>query len=219
MAQDLVTDGYNEFKPVSIPGDRFAILIASSEQYWELFRISARNKVEYAKRWGCGLFLWKHASPFKPTEKTRFILQALDNMIEPWLWFLGADTMITNMTVDASQFCYPDADFVAGLDYLGVNSDSIFLRRCPATVAFMSAVLAAQEKGAPSDQAAMKRLLRDQTVKDLRVRLVDQHLFNSFTRVTSRGAWKPGEFVAHASGISHPRRMKAMRSLAEQVVR
>lgn len=51
-----------------------------------------------------------------------------------WLFFMGADTLITNRTIDPQQFMTDDVDFVIAQDGAGIQSDVWFMRNCPVCI-------------------------------------------------------------------------------------
>ena len=81
-----------------------------------------------------------------------------------WLWFTGADTVITghdqspNDAVDGAMFGN-DADIIFPVDVNGINNDSAFYRNCFNVRRFLLATLNYRYV-APNDQAAYHQILQ-----------------------------------------------------------
>ena len=210
--------------PAGDPDIHLTMLSSVSAEYLCLARLTAPNKLAYAMRWGFGLHLNRH---FKRDYDMWGVRQAQIFATLPttdWLWFLGADTVITNMTIDARRFCLPEYHGVIAQDVNGINNDSWFIRNCPESFQFLGRVLSMRgHKDAPVDQEAMKCVLRD--MPEFKMAYVGQRAFNSYLygepeyspysdnlKADRGGSWQHGDFVVHFAGIDLGKRMR----LAEQ---
>ncbi len=218
-----------------MPQIHLTILSSVSEEYIPLAKITAPNKMAYAFRWGFGLHVGRH---FKRDYDLWGIRQAqiLNTLpMSDWLWFMGADTVITNMTIDARKFCIADEyDAVIAYDVNGINNDSWFIRNCPASYAFIERVLHLRGKY-PTDQDAMKSVLgllgNGEPMPGFRMAYVSQRLFNSYLygrpeygsysdqqKADRGGGWHHGDFVVHFAGIDLPSRMVLAQQYLNAVV-
>lgn len=177
-----------------------SILTISSKSYWELFKLTTPNKLNYCLKYGFTL----HAVHSENVWRQKLQLDVLKYC--DWLWFLGADTIITNYNIDAKSLCYSNADFVIGLDEYGINNDSFFIRNCPKSMEFLTKVLFLLNRSYPNDQEAMKQVIKD--MPEYRVKIVNQKLLNSYYNLeygrpltAERGNWEKGDLVLHTPGI------------------
>jgi len=204
---------------------RVTLITASSPEYWPLLQLTAHNKLEYCLRHGFQLHVAKHESwdPAKYAtfwgERETFMLDALDTYDTDWVWFMGADTLITNMVKDIRTLCLPEYDFVVGVDINGINNDSILLRNSVNVKRFLKRVLYTRDQ--PHDQAAMFLEMKN----NLRTMCVGQRAFNSFKYDEynygpyPKGNWEPGDFVVHFPGMPLARRLTLANEFLNKIVR
>lgn len=202
---------------------KVTLLTASSKEYWPLMAISSINKLEYCLRYGIQLSMAVHADIDgygNWGERESFMLDALDAYDCDWLWFMGCDTLITNMQTDVRTMCDPQFDFIIGKDINGINNDSFLLQNTKASKDFIKRVMYRRDKG--TDQCAMNE---EMEAEGLRVALVSQRLFNSFKYDEYRygpypdGNWQDGDFVIHFPGLRLARRIELMTEFAGKVRR
>lgn len=210
---------------------RITLLItASLGDYWELVKYCAPNKLEYCVRHGVQFTMRQHLQYSPWGERTQFMIEELERMRDgEWLWFMGTDTLITNMTTDVRQFMTDDApDFTIAQDMHGINNDVFFLRRSEKSLHFLKEVY--RRRGDfPDDQAAMW-VVMNEIGKDF-YRLASMAPFNSYLfdeypyykgmglSTESEGHWRPGRFILHLPGMSNQRRFGLMRKHLADVVR
>lgn len=220
------------------PSLHLGMLSASSFDWWDdagtqhgfmqLARLTMGNHLQYAMKWGFSFHLERHFPRGWWGDRQIFQLCALHTC--DWLWFLGVDTIITNMTIDARQFCDPDYHCVIARDINGINNDSWFLRNCPETIDFTHKVLSLRQQIPSSDQDAMKWVLDN--CPEYKIKVCCQRLFNSYLydsrpeyapyddaqKAACGGSWEPGDFIVHFAGIDVPSRMKLVPEFLAQVV-
>jgi hypothetical protein len=216
--------------PEGEPAVHLTILSSVSAEYLPLARMTAPNKLAYAMRWGFALTFGRYFKRDYDIWGCRQVQIMHTLSTTDWLWFMGADTVITNMTIDARAFCDPNAHGVIALDVNGINNDSWFLRNCPESFRFMEDLLALRgNKFAPNDQEAMKIVLARES--GFKMSYVSQRLFNAYlygegeyasyddNQKNSRGgSWQHGDFVVHFAGIDLPKRMRLTQQLLGAVV-
>ena len=203
---------------------KVTILTAASYSYWPLMELSAPNKLEYALKFGMQLNMCTHAGTAGIHdhwgEREQFMLDALSVYSVDWLWFMGADTIITNMTKDVRDYCDPAFDFIIGEDVNGINNDSFLLQNTRASHEFLKRVLFRRDQ--PTDQHAMGRELN---AGGLRTSIVSQRLFNSYKYdeygygPQPGGTWVDGDLAMHFPGLVYSRRLELMREYLLKVRR
>lgn len=209
-----------------VPAKDVLILTANSLDYQKLSEISAPNKREYAERAGFRFAHWPMSDYcLKPWgERIMLMQKALKDC--GWLWFTGADVMVTNYMIDCRKFM--EGDLVIGWDNHGINNDSFFLKNSVAGNAFLEAVL--EKRGeCPDDQTAMWRVIADGVVPDLEVSIRPQSYFNSYRYdlyhnymewpAAKEGQWLGGHFVLHLPGLPMAQRLATMRQTLGMVIK
>lgn len=184
--------------------------------------LSSPNKLEYCLRHGIQLHVNQHGSDpsCAGVERTSFMQDALNSYDSDWLWFMGADTLITNMTIDIRELCDDSVDFIIGVDINGINNDSFLLKASNSSRRFLKRV--AGRRLEPHDQAAMKKEMH---ANGMRTKLVGQRLFNSFKYDEYEygpypdGDWQEGDFVVHFPGMFFGRRLELMQEFSNKIRR
>lgn len=197
------------------------LLTAASEEYWPLLELGASNKLEYCLRHKVQFHMVKHNSSVTNAwgERELFMLDALNTYNTDWLWFMGADTLITNMKKDIRELCDDGFDFIIGVDINGINNDSILLKNNEKTKRFLKRVIYRRDCG--DDQHAMFMECK----QGLETGLVPQRNFNSYKYdeyhygAYPEGAWQEGDFVLHLPGLSMQRRLQLMNEFLPKVRR
>lgn len=203
---------------------KVTLLTAASKDYWPLMALSSPNKLEYCLRHGVQLHVSVHygnAGCYDNWgERVQFMADALSVYDCDWLWFMGADTLITDMTKDVRDLCVPEFDFIIGKDINGINNDSFLLKNSKASREFLKRVM--YRRDAVTDQCAMKAEMEHE---GMQTAIVSQRLFNSFKYDEYQygpypeGDWQEGDFVIHFPGMHFPRRVELMREFLGKVKR
>lgn len=209
---------------------RITLLISSSQgEYWKLAKYCAPNKLEYCLRHNIQFTMRQHIQISPWGERPQFMIEELERM-KPgeWLWFMGTDTLITNMTIDVRKFMTDEApDFTIAKDMHGINNDVFFIRRTEASLAFLKSILA-MNKLYSDDQQAMNHLLKQDeiSVKYETMENINSYLFDEYPyykgmglSTASPGHWTPGRFILHLPGMSNERRFTLMEKHLADVVR
>lgn len=201
------------------------IVTAASKDYWPLLELTAPNKLEYCLRHGAKLLMHQHpnGSEIVSYDRLSLILHALDLCEEnEWLWFMGADTLITNMTINAEQMLGTETLRI-GLDINGINNDSFFLRNNKqARTTIQRCLYRVAMEDEPTCQSAMNTEI---LLGKISTRAVSQREFNSFLYneysygAYPEGTWQPGDLVLHVPGLPMERRMELVREYLAKVVR
>lgn len=195
-------------------------MTAASEGWADVMALSGPNRMEYALRWGMDFECRRHTLETIRVERQQFQMDALART--DWLWFQGADVIVTNMTVDprAKVAAWAGYDFVIGIDCFGINNDSLWLQNTPAAMAFLAAVRDITQE---SDQWAMGNQMG---LHGLRVlQLPQREVGNSYPEVdrygrpNDPGRWQPGDWVAHYPAMCNVSRREVMTRDLGRVVR
>ncbi len=205
------------------------LMTSSVGEYWKLAEYAAPNKLEYCLRHNIAFTFRQHDKISPWGERPRFMLEELERMKEgDWLWFMGTDTLITNMTVDVKRFMQDDApDLTIAKDMHGINNDVFFLRNTENGRRFLREVLALNTS-LPDDQAAMWKVMQEGwlTWRLCPMEPFNSYLFNEYPyyagmglNTESEGHWRPGRFVLHLPGLPNLRRFGLMRKHLADVVR
>jgi hypothetical protein len=211
---------------------KIGILLNSSSEFLPQARYSAPNKLEYCLRWGYEFYFhWIDLSSSISISNQRMtsILETLERC--DWVWFLGADTLIMNMTIDINHFLDDKYDFIIAKDINGLNNDSCFYQNTLATFEFLYKIIELNETlqhDGFSQPEAIKQL------PNLRVKVEDQKLFNSYLYHTDPTydfylkhipeekhpkGFSIGDFVLHFPGMDNKHREQLMEKYSQMVIR
>ena len=201
---------------------RISLLTAASTDFWNIMQFTAPNKLDYCLKWGVQLSMRKHdldrVLPWG--EREVFMLDTLKEC--DWLWFMGADTLIMNHTIDVRIFLDERYDFIIGKDVNGINNDVFFLRNNHKSQLFLHKVLASNSYF-PQDQTAMHYVA--EMIPSFKVSVVHQKLFNSFLYSEYHypddkgGSFTEGDFVLHLPGMPNHRRLQLIREYLPKVIK
>lgn len=123
-----------------------------------------------------------------------------------WVWWLDADTLITNPAIDIATLCDPTADLIITADKNGICCGSFLMQNTDAARSLLMDVWKRKEFIDHQwwEQAAMQAVLKEG--HPARVKVIEQSTINSF-----RETWKEGDLVVHFAGTPHDERLKVMR--------
>lgn len=194
--------------------------------YWGVLSLTAPNKLEYCIRHKIQLTVATHKNYDPYTnwgEREMFVLDALNSYDTDWVFFQGADTLITNMAVDVRTLLDPAFDVIIGIDINGINNDSMFFQNTPNTKEFLKRVMYQRVGNLLHDQDAMNLILKE--MPELRLSRVRQRLFNSMKYDEygygdyPQGNWQSGDFVIHFAGLTNQKRAQLITEYLGKVVR
>lgn len=198
---------------------KITLLTAASENYWPLLQYTATNKLEYCLKHGVEFHMEKHNNTNElKHERQEMMWNTLTNT--DWLWFMGADTLIMNQTIDVRQFIHTKYDLIISEDINGLNNDVFFLKNNINGREFLYHVLRNNEK-CENDQESMKKAIKD--LKELKVHIVPQKQFNSYLYTEYNypddkgGSYTPGDFILHLPGLPNTRRMEIVKEYLKLV--
>ena len=202
----------------------------------------AQNKAEYAKRWGHDLLALFDVSP-KYTDEHSHAWGISWNRIETaietaksgkydWVYVVGADTLITNMTIPLTSLIDDAYHFIISNDCNEWNADSMLWRCSPEGIAFMDDVLSQYERLKHhvwvEQQAMIEVRGRHPICKTLPQRAMNSYEYSLYPNRGPRdgkdcagndGQWQPGDFLIHWAGLNSHVRKEQIEKVMPQVVR
>jgi hypothetical protein len=211
---------------------KLLILSPSSTSFAQVAAITNANKAEYSVRHKVDFLSldYPDAATDKGYGRPAFWLKHLPDC--DWLMNMDADAMFTNMTINARDYCLPDADIACSWDCMGFHSGVMFLRNCGGVQSVLEEVIRRKDIDsklpdfmASSDQGCMVRVLSGRETYEngipvagcqasgVRVVEVSKTINRYF------GDWKKGDFIFHTPGMSVPEKISLLTHRAREVVR
>jgi galactosyl transferase GMA12/MNN10 family len=204
-----------------------------SDMTWE------GNKVHYAKKWGYDTYVRTESTmQWHPSyEKIFFQLQILEEHPEhEWLYWSGADSIITNFNIPLETFIDDDYHIVMATDRLNINADSYVIKNSPEARAYWKHIcdLAPKYNNHPSGTWEQQALI--DTIAEYRHlwKFVPQRHMNSYLYrevypqhyitgthdyLGNDGQWQPGDFLLHWPGTPMQLRMAMIPHFMQMVIR
>jgi hypothetical protein len=238
-------------EPISVP--RVCILtLHDAGAYRTMAELTIyQNKREYAERWKHDLLVLTQVNPEFAVpaghaggltwDRLRVALEIGKTGRYDWLYLVGCDALITNMTIPLTTFLDDKYHFIIANDCCEWNADSFFFRCSLAGIGFMEAVMAEYErlKHHPwVEQQAMIEL-RDKPPWSGTWKVLPQREINSYDyRVYpasdpncqpakrhgkdcagNDGQWQPGDFLIHWAGVGINVRIVEIKKTLPLIVR
>jgi hypothetical protein len=214
----------------------FAIVSLHTPNFQPLADLTWPNKVQYAERWGYG-----HACKTEGFygvalgfEKIWFIKDVLEAYPDiDWLWWVGSDTLITNMTVNLEERIDNNYHFIIASDCNGINADSFLIRNSPEGRSYIDMIMSKYEQyknhGWLEQQVIIDTFEENKNI----IKLVPQRSINAYNyslysecaapekqldKLGNDGNWKPGDLLIHWPGTSLPHRIHLSQYYLTQVI-
>lgn len=211
---------------------KLLILSPSSPSFADVAVITNANKAEYSVR---------HRVDFMPVDyptattdkgygRTAFWLKHLPET--DWLLNMDADAMFTNMTIDARDFCLPDADIACSWDCMGFHSGVMFLRNCAKVRDALEETIRRKDIDgklpdfmASSDQGCLVRVLSGRETYENNIPIAECQAYGVRVKEVSKtinryfGDWKKGDFIFHTPGMSIREKISLLTHRSREVVR
>jgi len=218
---------------------KFAVCSIYDEGYAELGDITiGGNAKKYCDRYGYDLIvrkdnfvLPKHQIGY---EKIHLILETLASGRYDWIYWRGADTMITNFDIELRDLVTPYDFFIIGTDVHNLNADSFFIKNCEKSIQFFTEILTDAHKYVDEQQAfhMLHNKYRFLVVPQKFINSYDYKLYlaredfnkNGYQPECESGndifglsgQWTPGDFLIHWPGISLEKRIELAKELTEK---
>lgn len=182
-----------------------SILTAASDEMWNLMRLTAHNRVEYATTHDYQLFLRRHIDIVHfPEERMTNIVEALKET--DYLLVMGVDTIFTNMTIKIEDLIkkYPDVDVIVSKDINGLNNDVMLVRNSQMSVMLFRTIVGRLDEF-PEDQTAMATFFDSE--ERIKVAYPHQKEINAMPYWLYNypdhkgGQWEIGDYIFHCPGL------------------
>lgn len=214
---------------------RICILTGHSEEQLPLALITIySNMAEYALSHGYDLVILRGSDPkheYFPLFRLREIFWIATARIYDCVYVVGADVMITNMTIPLSQFIDDKFKMVLSTDCNGWQSDSMLVSR-PAA-GFIDEVITRFDEFKDSkfkEQDGMFEIAKAHPglVKVLPQRAMNSYNYDLYPARGGRdgkdiqgndGQWQPGDFLIHWAGLPLDVRLEQAEKMEQNVVR
>lgn len=197
------------------------LLTAASKEFWPLFEKTLPNKVEYCLRQGLSISAKRHQNALKG-ERQLYILDNMKSFNTHWTLFMGADTLIMNMTTDIYTLIDEDYDIIITKDIFGINNDVMLIKNSQNSFIFMKTVYEFRNVF-PNDQEAMKEVIK--AAPELKVKYLPQRAMNSYKNYLYKREnditvdFQVGDFVIHFPGLDNYLRLELVDEFLRMVVR
>jgi hypothetical protein len=212
------------------------------DNYKELADITLENNCrEYCKihNYDCHIKKDNFGLEHLGFEKIRLLLELLKTNKYDWIYWRGADTLITNFQIKLENLIDPNYHFLISLDVHGINSDSLFIKNSPQGIKLFEDILS-YSNTAPEEQLVINYLYGNN--QDI-IKLIPQKLMNSYnySLYTSEepwnvygvqhectpkqdqlgyyGGWDIGDFLLHWPGIRNDKRIELAKYYTNQIIK
>lgn len=172
-------------------------------------------------------------------EKIRLLLELLKTDKYDWIYWRGADTLITNFQIKLENLIDPNYHFLISLDVHGINSDSLFIKNSPQGIKLFEDILS-YSNTAPEEQLVINHLYGSN--QDI-IKLIPQKLMNSYNyplytseepwnvygvqhecilkqdQLGYYGGWDIGDFLLHWPGIRNDKRIELAKYYTNQIIK
>lgn len=207
----------------------FTIVTFSSPEWSELAALTEGNKALYCARHRYDLLTfhgpWKLGVAWARIADVAALCRSHP---ADWLFFMGADTLITNFNVKLESLIDDKAHVIIANDCNGWNMDVMLIRCSPEAAAYFDYVLSTREQfvfAAFMEQSAM--IAAAPKFPGL-FKEVPQRTFNSYDYTLwgraaidcrgNDGQWQPGDFVFHAPGLPYEKKLETIKRILPQVI-
>ena len=172
-------------------------------------------------------------------EKIRLLLELLKTDKYDWLYWRGADTLITNFQVKLENLIDENYHFLISLDVHGINSDSLFIKNSPQGIKILENILS-YAGNAPEEQIVIRHIYES---NQHLIKLVPQKFMNSYDyslylsqepwnvygvqpesipnqdQLGYYGNWDIGDFLLHWPGIRNDKRIELAKHYTTQIIK
>jgi len=210
------------------------------ETIGEMVGITAPNKVEYCQRHGYGFHheTWTE-SMFPGFERLPVLIHLLKCHYYDWIFWLGADALITNLSKRIEDLVDPNFGIVMATDFTQVQMDSFLVQKKMNGLKLMEKVWGHRDSpiGQWYEQSTLDSLMNTSRFRGT-VKLVPQRFMNAYRHkwfsewfeinekiknhedcLGTNGEWQPGDFVFHIPGRPLETKLRALREIVPLIQR
>lgn len=218
---------------------KFAVCSIYDESYAELGDVTiGSNAKKYCDLHGYDLIVRKDNFVLPKNqigyEKVHLILETLATNKYEWIYWRGADTMITNLDIELRDLVSVYDFFIIGCDVHNLNADSFFIRNCKKSIQFFTEVLDNRHNYVDEQQAfhMLHAKYQFNVVPQKYLNSYDYSLYLSTEPFNvngpqqecapgldifgQSGQWTPGDFLIHWPGISLTKRIELAKKLSQK---
>lgn len=217
---------------------KFAVCSIYDDSYAELGDITiGHNAKKYCDSHGYDLIVRRSdfALPKNQMgyEKIHLVLEVLQTTQYDWVYWRGADTMMTNLEVELRDLVTPYDFFIIGCDVHNINADSFFIRNCEKSIEFFTEVLDDRYKYV-DEQQAFHYLYQKYQYRVIPQKWINSYDYKLYLSSESynvngpqpecmpgldifgqSGQWTPGDFLIHWPGIALAKRVELAKQLKQ----
>lgn len=223
---------------------KFCVITANLSNYADMAALTDANKREYCERHG---YDFQHLDHVPEKWKSNghawgqtwarmdFMRQLISERKWDWLWCLGTDALITNLTIPLLDRVTPHAHIVIASDWAApVQADSFLVRCSPEGDEYLARLLEAFD--AYKEHTWVENQVMIETLPTWRhlMWIVPQRMLNAYNydfykhlspqcqgkdSLGNDGQWQPGDFVLHLPGLALPVRMSEIRRTLPLIVK
>lgn len=201
------------------------------------------NKGEYARRWNHDLVVLTDVNPDYSCPEGHVGGMTWDRLREAvrlakttdydWIYIVGGDTLITNMTISLTSLIDDAYHFIIANDCNEWNADSFLFRCSIAGIDFMEDVLAQFDRLKNHCWVEQQAMIEVRDKHPGIWKVLPQRAMNSYNYdlypnkggrdgkdcVGNDGQWQPGDFLIHWAGLPPHVRMEQIEKVWPQIVR
>jgi hypothetical protein len=167
-------------------------------------------------------------------EKIKFIQRVVnDSPEDSWIWWTGADLMITNFLIKLEDIVDNNYHFVTATDFNGINADSFLIRNSQQGRDYLNMI--AEKLPNYTHWEGEQGIMKDtyEQYKDIVIKLVPQRTMNSYNyslykgrgpepmldKLGNVGDWRIGDFAIHWPAQSLEFRLQAFDYYSQFIIR
>lgn len=214
----------------------FALVSLHNAAYQPLADLTwNQNKIIYAEKHGYGYACKTEVDQFYGVtlgyEKVYFIRDMLEGYPEvDWVWWTGADTLITNMDIKLEDKVDNDYHFIIASDCNGINADSFFVRNTPEGRGFIEMIIDNYEKYKNDNWQEQQCIIDHLEEYKGIIKVVPQREINAYDyallysdqsnidKLGNNGQWQDGDLLIHWPGMSLPHRIHLAQYFMTRVI-
>jgi len=214
---------------------KIAILTFHDSLYLPLAQLSLPNKKKYVQKNSYGLFVKEDGfGNHFGWEKIRSFIELIKRNEYDWIFWLGADAIITNFNIKLESIIDNNFHFIMATDSHGINSDSMLVRCSPESLAFFEEMILPKPEylnHVEFEQGVMRDLFHSSfphLVKYVSQKTMNSYLYDYYIHMDeykerkdkfgNPGDWTEGDFVIHFPGITLYEKFKNCIIYVEKVI-
>jgi hypothetical protein len=202
---------------------KIAVCQLWDHNYQSLADVSwTKNKKMYCDQHGYPYHIKTDGFTYCPSyEKIKFMLDVMNEHPEyDWLYWAGADTLITNFYIKLESFVDENYHIVMAKDINDINADSFMIKNSPESRAYFAYLWTQVEKYQTHMWWEQQAMIDSMPTYGHLFKFVPQKTFNSFLyrqlywniyhsdidKTGNSGQWTPGDFLIHFAGSGLPKK-------------